>query len=133
LIPWLTDRSGVRHRFLTVFGVAFAGGLLGLALAPSAGWFFAVLAGTGIGVLFPLVLTLPLDAADRPADVGALVGLMLGAGYCISAVAPFALGAIRDATGSFTAVLWIVFALTVLLLISLLPLTPARLRRVAPA
>jgi CP family cyanate transporter-like MFS transporter len=128
LIPWLTDRSGIRHRFLAAFAVVYAGGILGLELAPSAGWGFAVLAGIGIGVLFPLVMTLPLDAADRPADVGALVGLMLGAGYVISGISPFALGAIRDATGSFTSVLWIVFGLSAFLLTLLLRMTPARLR-----
>jgi CP family cyanate transporter-like MFS transporter len=128
LIPWLSDHVGARHRFLTVFGAAFAGGALGLVLAPGAGWFFAVLAGIGISVLFPLVMTLPLDAADRPADVGALVGLMLGAGYTMAALAPFALGAVRDATGEFAPVLWIIFGLAAVLLALLTRMTPQRLR-----
>ncbi len=36
----------------------------------------------------------------------ALVAMMLGLGYTIAAASPFLLGAIRDATGSFDAVLW---------------------------
>jgi cyanate permease len=39
--------------------------------------------------------------------VGALVAMMLGLGYTIAATSPFLLGAIRDATGSFDAVLWV--------------------------
>ena len=32
---------------------------------------------------------------------------MLGVGYTIGAVSPFVLGAVRDLTGSFDAVLWV--------------------------
>ena len=48
-------------------------------------------------------MSLPLDAARGPGEVAALSTLMLGIGYSIAAVAPFALGALRDATGGFTA------------------------------
>jgi CP family cyanate transporter-like MFS transporter len=58
--------------------------------------------GVAIGVEFTTVMTLPIDAARGRADVAALSTLMLGVGYSISAVAPTLLGAVRDATGSFT-------------------------------
>ena len=48
-------------------------------------------------------MTLPLDAARHGGEVAALSTLMLGIGYAFAAVAPFALGALRDATGGFTA------------------------------
>jgi CP family cyanate transporter-like MFS transporter len=72
-----------------------------------------------MGVLFTTVMTLPLDAATRRDEVAAYSTVMLGAGYTISSVAPVALGAIRDATGSFTAPLAIlaVDALLLLLLV----------------
>ena len=57
--------------------------------------------------MFALVMTLPLDIEVRPEKVAALVAMMLGFGYTIAAIAPFLLGAIRDATGSFTRVLWV--------------------------
>ena len=66
-------------------------------LLPGAGWVWAVLLGVAIGPLFPLTMTLPLDAADRPAEVAALAGMMLGVGYTLSATSPLLLGAIRDA------------------------------------
>ena len=52
-------------------------------------------------------MTLPLDFERTPERVGALVAMMLGLGYTIGATAPFVLGAVRDATGSFDAVLWL--------------------------
>jgi cyanate permease len=36
--------------------------------------------------------------------------MMLGVGYGLSSLAPFLFGAVRDATGSFTAVLWLIVA-----------------------
>ena len=42
---------------------------------------------------------------------------MLGFGYVISAVAPVALGAVRDAAGSFSAALWIMVVISASLLI----------------
>ena len=71
-------------------------------------WAFVV--GCGNGAIFPLMMTLPLDAADRPEQVAGVVGMMLGIGYCIGALAPLALGALRDGTGSFSAGLWVTAA-----------------------
>ena len=71
---------------------------------PAGSW--AVLLGVAIGPLFPLTMTLPLDAAERPAEVAALAGMMLGVGYTLSALSPLLLGAIRDLSGGFDRVLW---------------------------
>ena len=52
-----------------------------------------------------------LDQLDSVVVEWALVGLaMLGVGYALSSLAPFLFGAVRDATGSFTAVLWLIVA-----------------------
>ena len=66
--------------------------------------------GIGNGAIFPLMMTLPLDAADRPEQVAGVVGMMLGIGYCAGALAPLAIGALRDSTGSFDAGLWLIAA-----------------------
>ena len=73
--------------------------------------------------MFSLVMTLPLDLAEGRERVAALVAMMLGLGYSVAAVSPFVLGAIRDVTGSFDAVLWVCVALLGLLalFVSLLP------------
>ena len=85
--------------------------------------------GFANGALFTLVMTLPLDVSDRPSEVGAVAGLVLGAGYCVSAIAPFALGAVRDATGNFTDALWVVVAAGAALVFASLFLTRERLHR----
>lgn len=110
LIPWLADRQGSRRRYLVSLSAAILAALLGVALLPGGAVVWAALAGVGFGGLFPIVLTLPLDAAARPADVGALAALMLFGGYMIGALAPLGLGAARDATGEFTATLWLMAA-----------------------
>ena len=55
-------------------------------------------------------MTLPVDVGRRPAEVGAVAGLMLGVGYTIGAIAPLLLGAARDVTGTFTTTLWLIAA-----------------------
>jgi CP family cyanate transporter-like MFS transporter len=79
--------------------------------------------------VFPLVLTLPLDVADDPARVGSVAALMLLGGYIVSSIGPVILGAARDLTGDFGASLWMLVAIALVLVVSCLPLSPARLRR----
>ena len=96
------DRVGSRRAFLLASSLAaVAGGALVAADAPSA-WAWAALLGVAIGALFTTVMTLPLDAAHGRGEVAAMSTLMLGVGYSLSAVAPALLGAVRDATGTFT-------------------------------
>jgi CP family cyanate transporter-like MFS transporter len=103
-------------------------GLLGVQLWPDGGWLWAVLLGVGIGTLFPLAMTLPLDLSRDPAQAGAVTGMMLGIGYSITGLAPLVLGLVRDATGSFSASLWLIVAIEGCLLVSSLRLTHERLR-----
>ena len=118
LVPWLADRRGSRRLYLVASCSMMLAASCGIALAPRGGWLWVVLAGVGIGVLFPLLMTLPLDLARRPSEMAAIAGVMLGIGYSVAALAPTGLGAIRDATGSFAgsvAVLAIVSAVMVAL------------------
>ena len=115
IVPWLSDRLGTRRRWLLAMTVVFLVGMSGIVLAPAAAYVWAVALGLANGAMFALVLTLPLDLEDEPRRVGALIGMMLGLGYTLGAVSPFVLGAIRDASGSFTAPLWILTAFSALL------------------
>jgi cyanate permease len=58
---------------------------------------------------------------------------MLGAGYSLAALTPFVLGGIRDATGSFTASLWLIVAVAAVMVLVCLPLSRERLQRAAEA
>jgi CP family cyanate transporter-like MFS transporter len=82
-----------------------AAGAIGVALVPSTAYAGAVLAGLGMGLLFTVVLTVPLDLAASPTEAGAIAGVMLTGGYLAAACSPVILGVLRDATGSFTGVL----------------------------
>jgi MFS transporter, CP family, cyanate transporter len=108
IIPWLADRRGSRRIYLVAFSAALAGSCVGFATLPGGAWAWAAIVGLCTGVLFPLVMTLPVDVGRRPADVGATAGMMLGVGYTIGAVAPLVLGAARDATGTYTTTLWLI-------------------------
>lgn len=107
LVPWLSDRTGRRSPFLLGLSTFFISGAVILVAVPSLAYGGALLAGIAQGGLFALVMTLPLDFERTSEKVGALVAMMLGLGYTIAAASPFLLGAIRDVTGSFDAVLWV--------------------------
>jgi CP family cyanate transporter-like MFS transporter len=128
LVPYFADRRGSRRQWMELTAGAILVGTIGVAALPDAGFLWAVFAGFGIGSTFPLTLTLPLDATSKPSEAGAVVGLMLGAGYTIAAAGPIALGAVRDLTGSFATSLWVLVVLAVALLAAIAPLSAERLR-----
>jgi CP family cyanate transporter-like MFS transporter len=128
-VPLVADRVGTRRSQLLVSALAAVVGLLGVLLAPDAAVLWSVVLGLSLGAVFPLVLTLPIDVADRPADVGAVAALMLLGGYVLSSTAPVVLGAIRDVSGSFVATFWAMTVLAIGLAAATLLLTPKRVRR----
>jgi MFS transporter, CP family, cyanate transporter len=123
-VGWLSDRVGTRRPFMVGAAVCQVIGLAGFAGAPGGAWLWAVLAGVGAGALFALVLTLPLDVANAPVMVAAVAGVMLGAGYVISAGAPVALGAVRDASDSFETSLWLLAGIAAVLVVACARLRP---------
>jgi CP family cyanate transporter-like MFS transporter len=60
-----------------------------------------VVLGLGIGGLFPLALTLPLDYSADADEAGRLTAMTFFLGYVVAAVGPVAVGALRDATGGY--------------------------------
>lgn len=132
VVPWLSDRIGRRRPILVAMSITFIVGALGLVAAPGFAYGWGLVAGVAQGGLFALVMTLPLDFEHRPDRTAALVAMMLGLGYTLAAASPFLLGAVRDATGSFDAVLWVIVGLLCALLAAILVMgsvvksTPAR-------
>ena len=126
-VPWLADRGGSRRFYLTASAAGFVVGTLGFVVLPDGAWGWAICTGAAVGAMFPMILTLPLDLAHRPADVGAFAALMLGGGYVLAAIAPLALGAVRDETGSFAASLWLLVGLAVALVATALAFSRERL------
>jgi MFS transporter, CP family, cyanate transporter len=128
-VAWAADHWWERRTWLAGAAALQLAALGGVLAFPGAGWLWAVILGIAIGPLFPLTMTLPLDASDRPSEVASLAGMMLGIGYSMSAVSPLLLGAIRDLTGGFTAVLWTLAAVAALLVAVDASVSPARLAR----
>ncbi len=126
---WLADRVGSRRLYLVTGAAAQLACMLGIVLLPGGAWLWVTLFGAMNGVMFALVMTLPLDVAATPAGVGAVAGMMLGIGYTLAAISPFALGAVRDATGSFTTTLWLIVGTATILVAVCSTLTPDRLHR----
>ena len=116
-VPLFGDRIGTRRSQMTSAALAAVAGALVIALTPGEppgsviSLAAVALLGTGIGAFFPLALTLPVDVARDPAEAASITALMLLIGYLLSSVAPVVLGLVRDATGSFVAVLWILVGL----------------------
>jgi cyanate permease len=58
-----------------------------------------------------------------------MTAMMLGGGYTLSATGPFVLGLLRDTAGSFTLSMWLLFAISVVVLLIVLLNSPDQLRR----
>ncbi len=133
-VPVLADRFGTRRSQLTTAALLAVAGALVIALTPGEqpGSLVAIgatlLLGLGIGAYFPLALTLPVDVAGDAGEAASISALMLLIGYLLAAAAPVLLGVVRDATGNFEAVIWILVALAALMIPLALALNPSRLR-----
>jgi CP family cyanate transporter-like MFS transporter len=99
------------------------------AFVPEFGFGWMLLAGIANGMMFTVTMSLPLDVADSPIDVGAAAGMMLFVGYLITASAPSALGWVRDTTGSFDLVLLAFPIAAGCFCLLAMTLSPARLQR----
>ena len=127
-VPLVADRLGRRRPQLLGASLVALGGLIGIILLPTGAFAWIVVLGLALGMVFPLVLTLPLDVTDAPGQVGSVAALMLLGGYMLSSLGPFVLGAARDATGDFAASLWLLVVVAVALVGCCGLLSPARLR-----
>jgi CP family cyanate transporter-like MFS transporter len=74
-----------------------------LAAPNAAPSLWAILLGLGFGTGFTLVLSLFVLRADDAPHAVALSGMAQSVGYTLAAIGPVAVGALHDATGSWTA------------------------------
>jgi CP family cyanate transporter-like MFS transporter len=109
-VPALADRHGERRLQLAASSALSLTGLVGLTTLPALVPLWVCLLGLGLGAVFPLAMTLPVDLGSDPHEVGRLAAIMLLGGYGLSAVGPLLLGVLRDALGDFSAGLWLLVA-----------------------
>ncbi|HEX5524307.1 MAG TPA: MFS transporter [Pedococcus sp.] len=129
--PALTDRVHDHRLLLLIAGFLGLVGQLGLWLAPAAApWLWAVVLGLGQGAAFSLALVLVVDYGATPSGSGRLAGMAFFMSYTVASLGPTTMGALRDATGSFTAV-WMSLALLMLVQLGLVWSLRPGLRQVA--
>jgi CP family cyanate transporter-like MFS transporter len=129
-LPLIADRIGTRRGQLIAAAMTTLTGLVGLASMPDPAFVWAILLGLGTGAIFPIVLTLPVDAGGTAGDVAATAARMLLIGYVLSSIGPLLLGLARDVTGDFTTSLWLLVGLTGALVALSAIITPERLHRI---
>ena len=113
---WLPAAAGRRESQVGMFVAVSACYLVGYAGLLVAPYTLAVPCAILIGVgtcTFALVLTLIGLRARTPDGTAALSGFSQSSGYLLAALGPFAVGALHDATGGWTAPLLLLLALTV--------------------
>jgi len=105
LFPALADRSGDRRPWLALTLILTTLGFCAMGIVPLAtpwaplAW--VVVLGLGIGGLFALALTLPLDYSADADEAGRLTAMTFFVGYVVAGLGPVAVGALRDATGGY--------------------------------
>ena len=110
--PVLADRVPDRRRLLVPVALLATVGLVGMWLAPTAApWLWVVVVGLGQGAAFSVGLVLLVDYAATPAASGRLTAMCFFVSYTLASFGPFAMGAVRDVTGSFPAVWMVLVAL----------------------
>jgi CP family cyanate transporter-like MFS transporter len=126
-VPAIADlRVDRRPVFAVVVGASVVG-LVWLLAWPGT-WSFVVVAllGFGLGAGFTLGLVLLVDYAPDPAASARLTALAFLVSYLVAALGPVVCGALRDATGGYTASLVVLLVLGVSQLLLVPSLRPGR-------
>jgi CP family cyanate transporter-like MFS transporter len=101
-LPWLMARTGDRPFLPWFFALVTAAGWLGLLVAPATvPWLWAVLLGLGGGA-FTWTLAMIGRRTRTPEGTTTLSVATQGLGYLLAGAGPFGVGALHDATGSWT-------------------------------
>ncbi|MGW8703121.1 CynX/NimT family MFS transporter [Streptomyces eurythermus] len=88
-------------------------GLVGLLLAPRAGWVWTAVFGVATGSAFPIALTLLSLRSPNAAVTARLSGMAQSGGYLLAASGPLTFGVLRSATGGWEASIWLLLLLVV--------------------
>lgn len=119
VIPMVAQR--MRSQLLLVLPtvIALAAGLAGLLYAPlggAVGW--ALLLGAGQNAALALAIFFTAARTPHAAAAASLSALAQSVGYLLAAAGPLEVGLLHSATGSWTASVAVLFALTGVLLVS---------------
>ena len=113
VMPTVIARARTLAPAMLVFGALIVLGYLGLLVAPTTlPWLWAVLLGVA-GFAFPTCIALITARTRDHAVTARLSGFVQPVGYLLAGLGPFGVGLLRDATGSWDLVLWLLAATAV--------------------
>ena len=112
IAPRLAVRRHDQRLLVAVLTTTAALGFAGLLIAPRAGApLWALLIGIGQGSLFPLALTMIVLRSGAARLTASLSTHVQSIGYLLAAASPFLIGAMHDATGSWSGPVAVLLAL----------------------
>jgi CP family cyanate transporter-like MFS transporter len=119
IVPVAAQRMRAQHALVIPTVLAVAAGLAGLVYAPLGGavaW--ALILGAGQNAALALAIFFTAARAPHPAAAASLSGFAQSAGYLLAAAGPIGMGLLRSETGSWTAPVTVLLALTAILLVA---------------
>ena len=119
IVPVAAQRMRAQHALVIPTVLAVAAGLAGLAYAPLGGavaW--ALILGAGQNAALALAIFFTAARSPHPAAAASLSAFSQSAGYLLAATGPIGVGLLRSETGSWTAPVAVLLALTGILLVA---------------
>ena len=135
VVPVIAQRMRAQHVLVVPTVAAIAGGMAGLVYAPlgsAVAW--ALILGAGQNAALALAIFFTAARSPDAATAASLSAFSQAAGYLLASAGPLGVGLLHAATGSWTASVGALFALTaVLLVFGLLAARPRMLPAGPPA
>ena len=135
VVPIIAQRMRAQHVLVVPTVAAIAGGLAGLVYAPlgsAVAW--ALILGAGQNAALALAIFFTAARSPDAPTAASLSAFSQAAGYLLASVGPLGVGLLHSATGSWTASIVALFALTaVMLVFGLLAARPRMLPAGLPA
>jgi MFS transporter, CP family, cyanate transporter len=119
IVPVAAQRMRAQHALVIPTVLAVAAGLAGLVYAPLGGavaW--ALILGAGQNAALALAIFFTAARSPHPAAAASLSAFAQSAGYLLAAAGPIGVGVLRSVTGSWTAPVAVLLALTAILLVA---------------
>ena len=119
IVPVAAQRMRSQHALVIPTVLAVGAGLAGLAYAPLGGavaW--ALILGAGQNAALALAIFFTAARSPDPAAAASLSAFSQSAGYLLAAAGPIGVGLLRSETGSWTAPVAVLLALTAILLVA---------------
>lgn len=126
LVPLLVPKMRNPIIAVVIFAACWAGGHLGLYLAPTDGtWWWITLAGLGQGTFAMALLMMNLRSRTQH-GAAVLAGFSQGIGYAGAGIAPLLFGVVQEATGGWTASFAMLGVCLLVLLVGAVMINPRR-------